>query len=72
MVNGLLCTIHLASELTTAWSHPITLFQVVAKNDQVTDQTLLLSQPTERADFYANGRVEDSVTKAITDELERV
>jgi hypothetical protein len=62
----------LAIGLQTAWSHLTINFQEVATPAQLADTTTyLLTQHTSRAGFYEDGSFAPSVTKAITNELEK-
>ena len=62
----------LATGLHQAWSHLTSKFQEVAAPEQVGDTSnYLIVQPVERAGFYEDGSMAESVTRALTEELEK-
>ena len=61
----------LSNGLQHAWSHLQNSFQEVATNEQKRDDTLLLNQELKNAGFSKNGQLYQSVTKALTKELEK-
>ena len=64
-------SVNLANGFRYAWSQSTTTFQEVTTQEQLIDETLLLTQDIARAGFYIGGTVSPSVTNAITIKLER-
>ena len=62
---------NIACGLQHAWSQLTSSFQEAAEPQQLHDENCLLNQDTPNAGFYKDGSIAKSVTKAITNELEK-
>ena len=62
---------NIACGLQYAWSQLKSSFQDAAEPQQLLNENCLLNQDTSIAGFYSDGSVAKSVTKALTNELEK-